>query len=87
MINNFIWRLCEQCTVRNCNKQPVPLKHGYTCEKRRAFQKGFKLLDIAMEHEVIDLMKIVFDHGLQIKENGAGYTISRRPLKENEYAT
>jgi len=44
-IKQFMWSLCEECTVRNCHKTPKEKTNGYYCNKRRAYKSGSKLGD------------------------------------------
>lgn len=80
MINNYIWRICETCNVRNCKTKPMIIKHRVICRKKVIADKTTTLLDSAMKNDPTDLLKIVYEHGLKIEDVGDTYELRRRQL-------
>ena len=71
-LEHYIWRLCANCTVRNCRKEPKPKTGGYYCNKRREYKGGFKLVEVAAKTNPVALLKVLYDHGMEVKETKRG---------------
>lgn len=80
-IEHYKWKVCTNCTVRNCKKEPQEKTGGHYCNKRRGYRGGFKLIDVAMDNNPIDVLLIAYNAGLKIKETKKGLTTVPRRME------
>jgi hypothetical protein len=78
------FRLCENCTVRNCTSTPKKGNIRDTCGKRVPYKSGVSLLDKIMEASPVAAVELVWDHGLQITEGKRGFRVSRRKVSDKD---
>jgi hypothetical protein len=78
------FKLCENCTVRNCTSVPKKGNIKDTCKKRVSYKSGVSLMESALNNSPEGILKLVWEHGLQITESKRGYRVSRRKLSGKE---
>ena len=87
-INDYVWKLCETCTRRNCRKTPKRIPTGFACPHRLTFQGGVKLIEVAMQNSPKEVVELLYDHGLKVEQDSNNnYKISRRNLKNGNERT
>jgi len=45
-IKHDIWKLCRDCTIRNCRKEPKLKTGGFYCNKLRVYKAGPKMYQV-----------------------------------------
>jgi hypothetical protein len=78
------FKLCENCTVRNCTSAPKKGNIRDTCTKRVPYKSGVSFLDKVMDTSPATAVKIVWNHGLQITEGKRGFRATRRKVSAKD---
>lgn len=77
------YKICEDCTVRNCKRKPKKVKHGYKCFKKVPIKGGWPMVESALDNTPGDTMRLLHSFGLQLTWSPKkGLRVTRRKKGE-----